>query len=518
MAVYSVVRNIAGCTLCIIALSACQIDEKKPIFSGLFDRQTHESFSGKFIDVADQRRVSQAAALPLPGKQASAEDKLLTELQGKLRENKPLENAAPLVSYAEGILFKLAAAWAGPAPAPKVIVTADPSYAARVFPDGTVLIAQGLFVSADSEDELAFVLAHELSHVLLNHSEAEQHITQRQEVINLAGVAALAATSQSSKNQTAGTNILLGYLAVHSTNEFLLAPSWRREQEDEADLLGLDIASKAGYSYAASFRAMQRLKDQATRTAVKKNEATRAFNTQIERAMASGQMDKGMNMALGELANAPTKLFQALGDSLKESHPDPQKREASLRAYVRREYSDVFPQKLQKEAYQQVVFSGPALQALTRSVLTQWANSLIDSGKYDDADVALREVLRGPRDSDPDIRLSLYRLSLKRNRNHEALQHLEIAARDRRAGEEVFALLAQEYLSQGQSTKAIATSDILVRRFGPEYFPLRIRLLAEARQTKELNLAIQQCRATGRPALTKDCEQAAVTSTGKQPL
>ena len=48
---------------------------------------------------------------------------------------------------------------------------------ARSFPAGLVLVSSSLAISSESESELAFVIAHELGHVLLgHHSEASERI------------------------------------------------------------------------------------------------------------------------------------------------------------------------------------------------------------------------------------------------------------------------------------------------------------------------------------------------------
>lgn len=490
-------------------LSACQTGKDGPIIGNILAGPTYESFSGKFIDHADSRRVRTASQILGPTNPSSNETRMLAELQDHLRVNQPLRKAEPLVKYAEGIMIKLLVAWGKPAPAPKVIITADSSYSARVFPDGTVVAAQGLFVNADSEDELAFVLAHELAHVLLNHSETEAHIEQRQQAIHLATTAAMLALSRNGASQQSANNLLLGYVAMTKANDTLFAPSWRREQEDEADLLGLDLLNKAGYSYSAAFRSMQRLKDQEVKQEQQKSEINRAYDAQIEQAIGAGQLDKGLNIAMSRFSEMPTVLLSGIQAKLQASHPDPAKREESLRGYVAREYVQGFPPRLKKEIYQRMVFSGPALQALSRSVLSQWAESLIAAGKLTEAEGALRNALQGPNDSDPQLRLALYRLNIKRDRRRDALQHLEIAARDSQTTEEVFLLLAEEYRAQAQPSKALGAVDQLIRRFDRNrYLPLRIKYLAEAKRDAEIPQTLEQCRQTGDRPLIAACEKA----------
>lgn len=49
---------------------------------------------------------------------------------------------------------------------PKIYIKDDRSQSAFVLPNGTVVISTGLLASANSDDEVAFVIAHEVSHIM----------------------------------------------------------------------------------------------------------------------------------------------------------------------------------------------------------------------------------------------------------------------------------------------------------------------------------------------------------------
>lgn len=49
---------------------------------------------------------------------------------------------------------------------PKIYIREDSSQSAFVLPNGTVVISTSLLESAASDDEVAFVIAHEASHIL----------------------------------------------------------------------------------------------------------------------------------------------------------------------------------------------------------------------------------------------------------------------------------------------------------------------------------------------------------------
>ena len=55
----------------------------------------------------------------------------------------------------------------------RVVILANPSFAAFSTPDGNVYISMGALQMLDSADEVAALLAHELAHVLLKHHTSD---------------------------------------------------------------------------------------------------------------------------------------------------------------------------------------------------------------------------------------------------------------------------------------------------------------------------------------------------------
>ena len=101
---------------------------------------------------------------------------------------------------------------------------------AFALPGGQILIAEGLLRFAESADEVAGVLAHEMGHVLERHSTAA--------IIEGLGLAFL-------------FGVLLGDVgtgAVAGAGEVLVSLSFRREAEAEADERGLALLERAGLS------------------------------------------------------------------------------------------------------------------------------------------------------------------------------------------------------------------------------------------------------------------------------
>ncbi|MFQ5776228.1 MAG: M48 family metalloprotease [Kiloniellaceae bacterium] len=115
---------------------------------------------------------------------------------------------------------------------------------AFALPGGYVYITRGLLALAGDEAELAGVLAHEIGHVTARHS-AERY-----------GQAMAASIAQ------LGLGILLGGGAVteaFGTVSALALRSFSREQEHEADLLGIRYLARAGYDPNAMATFLEKL-------------------------------------------------------------------------------------------------------------------------------------------------------------------------------------------------------------------------------------------------------------------
>ena len=116
-------------------------------------------------------------------------------------------------------------------------VVNDSSPNAFAMPGGNIAITRGLLVALENEAQLAAVLGHELGHVTARHSVQN---LQRGMLLNM-GLQVLSVSS--SGTSYSGVARQAGQLAGS-----ILDSSYSREQEREADRLGIDYMVKAQYS------------------------------------------------------------------------------------------------------------------------------------------------------------------------------------------------------------------------------------------------------------------------------
>jgi beta-barrel assembly-enhancing protease len=110
----------------------------------------------------------------------------------------------------------------------------DPGVNAFALPGGPMFIFTGLMKAADTEGQLAGVMAHEMSHVILRHGT---HQASKANLLQLPAMLAGAVLGQGS---------LLGTLTNLGANGFLL--KFSRDSEREADAMGAHLLAAAGYN------------------------------------------------------------------------------------------------------------------------------------------------------------------------------------------------------------------------------------------------------------------------------
>lgn len=137
----------------------------------------------------------------------------------------------------------------------KFYVIKDDQFNAFAGPGAHICINSGLFASMESESELAGILGHEIAHVTCRHISSKIKRSSKTSLITLAGVMAgvllgiggLEAASQA---------ITLGTLSGVQSADL----AYSREDEKQADTLGLQYLEKAGYDATGLLKTLHRIK------------------------------------------------------------------------------------------------------------------------------------------------------------------------------------------------------------------------------------------------------------------
>ncbi len=125
---------------------------------------------------------------------------------------------------------------------------------AYCMPGGKIMVYTGLIEKLNAtDDELAAVMGHEISHALREHGRERMSQAYAQQ-IGLIGLAAVVGAKTKNQNAAAAT-VEIGSIV---TALALTLPN-SREGEREADRMGLELAARAGYDPNAAVSLWQKM-------------------------------------------------------------------------------------------------------------------------------------------------------------------------------------------------------------------------------------------------------------------
>ena len=203
-----------------------------------------------------------AAPLPDLGGLGSAalspamERRLGESVMREIRSRDPTYVEDPEVSeYLAQMGARLSAVMSGARYDFEFFVIRDPSINAFALPGGFVGVHTGLVSAADTESELAAVLGHELSHVTQRHIS---RMVGQQDQMQIPFLAAMAAALVLGMRRP---DLAAGAMAATQGAAISMQQGYSREFEREADRVGLEAMSAAGYdprAMAMFFEKLQR--------------------------------------------------------------------------------------------------------------------------------------------------------------------------------------------------------------------------------------------------------------------
>jgi predicted Zn-dependent protease len=121
---------------------------------------------------------------------------------------------------------------------------------AYCMPGGRIMVYSGLIEKLDLTDaELATVMAHEVAHALREHTRERVSRAYGQQLV-LSGVAAVTGVSEGTAN------------IANMIGQVTFQLPFSREQESEADTIGLELMARAGYDPRAAISLWNKMKAQ----------------------------------------------------------------------------------------------------------------------------------------------------------------------------------------------------------------------------------------------------------------
>jgi Zn-dependent protease with chaperone function len=425
------------------------------------------------------------------------------DLAQRRAENLGFVRTAAVEQYLGTVRAELLAA-SGVADVPgRVMILANPAFSAYSTPDGNVYIAMGWLKHLDSADEVAALLAHELAHVLLTHHSSDI-IAEMQHKGQALHEIAIGAKTQLSKSKTVTKSDARGLtqaqLVADATDKLVL-PAWNRQQEREADLLGVDLLIRANYSPAAMVSMLEKLKawEELHR------EPEEAFWEQV-RQTAQTNVGQALNLA-----------YQRALTVISVSHPKTDERINEAAQYLDRHYGDVrLPEP--RIAPWKSVTSRPDVADMIKNYETAFrARQYLDALKLQDAYLHARAAAAAPTAADAYPNWVLARAAASLNRQPEAVSALQRAVASPEPVAQIYEDLIAVYERGGNVNTALSWTDRAWTVFAgaPRWRPVKIRLLRKAGRTADADAQTVDCSLNA-PDWRRLCQEANLTTAGGQ--
>ena len=184
---------------------------------------------------------------------AQQERQLGESIMRRIRASKHFLDDPEVGDYINGLGYRLVAQSPNAGQAFEFFLVDDASINAFALPGGFIGAHTGLIVNADSESELAAVLAHEVAHVTQRHIA---RMFQQQKQAGMASLAALALAVLAARSSPDLANAAMAG-AQYATIQTQL--NFSRDNEREADRVGVQVLERSGLDPRAMPSFLERL-------------------------------------------------------------------------------------------------------------------------------------------------------------------------------------------------------------------------------------------------------------------
>ena len=485
---------VAASLLASSVLSGCAtLKGADQAFMNLVGPSTQSRVEGHYVDNADVRQYYKLDPQRAGQQRLSYDGRTVPAAEARQQN---LVDIPMLQVYLQGIVTRLSKGWPGQLPLLQVKITDSYSFGPSADPYGNIFVPLGMLENVGSEDEIAAMLGHEMSHVLLHHHDRAAAFQQQKDMfttvastVALATVAANTGVDRSSgtmklfSKDPAGTQKTIGNTVLYTSlaNSFsdnVWSTAWGRSQEDQADLLGTDLMIRAGYAPRAATHSLERLND----FQGKQKPLLTGFLTARKDAMQDSLQQFNLDRFTKELdvlvKDGLTNTITATTDYFNRSHMSAIDRDTELRQYLQREYRKERRARVNTTNWPKVRDAAPVAKAMQGYKDAYAATAALAKNKVPEADAFIRRALSSPVKDQPNIRRTAYAVRLAQGKNAEALQQLQAIKDWSLAGPSTYDLMISYYLKRGDGKAALAMIDPAERHLGSEELFITVKLLA----------------------------------------
>ena len=495
-----------GAMACLLLAGCGTLKGADAAFMNLVGPSTQSQIQGRYLDTADVRQYYKLDPQRVTAQRLSYDGMAIPA--GEIRQHNVVL-IPPLQAYLQGIVTRLGKGWPGELPALQVKVIDSYGFGPSADPFGNLFVPLGMLDNVQSEDEIAAMLGHEMSHVLLHHHDRRAAFQQQNAMLtNVATSIVLAAkvadtrvdhrsdtlkfvSKDPQRTQKTVSNTVLYTALMNSFSENIWSTAWGRTQEDQADLLGADLMIKAGYAPRAASHSLQRLSDfQGKQQSLLGSFATARKNALQESVqnLQVGRLVKEVEVTLNQ---GLTTGITAAGQYFQRSHMSPLDRDTELRQYLQRQYDGQRRARVDAAGWQQLRAStavAPSLQAYKDAYA---ATVALEQRQVREARLFSERALASPVRDQPGIRRAQFSVEMAEGKRREALQALQAIKDWSLASPELYDLMIAHHLLNKDPQAALAMIAQAERTLGSEELFITEKLAANQQlkndtQVKEL--------------------------------
>lgn len=438
------------------------------------------------------------------------------------------------------IANKLLAQWPGSVPALAIFIQGDRSplaYGAATTHAREVFVNYGVLLHAESEDEVAAVIGHELSHILLEHTKTLDYKKKmRGSVIILGQARDLYATAdamsynQDSRQLAVDPSVSKGLkqsamqqMVANQLYDSVHASVFSRDNEYDADRLAMDLLVAAGYAPLGLKMSLERMAhsyELSADIAKQLQDSSKKLLQQQSAQFQHSAKQQGIGgfdyqVALDRLQHDATQSSLEIGKSslLKwssRSHPVPDKRIEEITNYL----YDNFPRSVRRRQAKiqsaQWFKSGAIAELLQHYRAANEAIQAIGLGQHEQAQIQQQLAASAPTANEPYTRYTAY---FQRSDQGDSTAIEMLKNLDQSGFVPIYAAItsADALVNAGELAPAMATTSRTESRFGSVagFYPAKIKVALASGKPAEAEQLALACfdAANDNAALADNCEQ-----------